>query len=54
MLGIFKRKPNKSELERKYQKLMDEVFKLSSTDQALSKQKMAEAEEVMKEISKLN
>ena len=53
MFGLFKNPPSKDSLEKKYQKLTDEAFKLSSVDQKLSKQKMAEAEAVMKEIADL-
>jgi hypothetical protein len=54
MFGLFKKSPSKESLEKMYQKLTDEAFKLSSVDQNLSKQKMVEAESVMKEIVNLS
>ena len=43
MFGLFK----------KYKKLKNEAFRLSLIDKAMSKQKMTEAEEVMKQIVRL-
>jgi hypothetical protein len=44
---------NISQLEKKYQKLMDEAFKLSRTDRRKSDAKTAEANLVMDEIVKI-
>jgi hypothetical protein len=52
MFGLFKKDPVKK-LEDKYQKLLKESFEISKVNRKLADQKMAEAEEVMKEIEKL-
>jgi hypothetical protein len=53
MFGLFKKDPIKN-LEKKYQKLMEEAMHIQrSGDIKGYAAKMAEAEEVMKEIEKL-
>ena len=44
----------KSKLEKKYKKLMEEAFQLSKTNRSKSDQKMAEAEAIRKQIDQLN
>ncbi len=53
MLGIFKKKSKKELLEKKYQKLLEEAYKLSVINRKASDAKTAEADRVLKEIEKL-
>ncbi len=53
MFGLFKKDPKKA-LEKKYRSLLQESFELSKTNRTASDAKAAEAEEVLKEIEKLN
>lgn len=53
MFGLFKKDPKKK-LENDYKRLMEESFLLSTTDRKASDQKRAEAEEVLKELEKLD
>jgi len=50
MFGIFKKKSKIDLLNKKYQKLQTEAFKLSTVNRRDSDIKQAEAEEVLKEI----
>jgi len=43
----------KKKLEKKYQQLLEQSYKLSHTNRKASDQKMAEAEEIRKEIEQL-
>ena len=52
MLKLFQKSPVK-QLEKKYQKLMEESFKLSTVDRRQSDLKRAEAEEIGKQIDLL-
>lgn len=54
MFGFFKKKTEKELLQEKYKNLQKESFKLSTTNRKLSDQKAFEAEEVMKQLEKLN
>jgi len=54
MFGLFKKKTEKEKLQEKYQKLQKESFNLSTSNRKLSDQKAFEAEEVMKQLEKLN
>ncbi len=54
MFGMFKKKSEKEKLQEKYQKLQKESFNLSTTNRKLSDQKAFEAEEVMKQLEKLD
>ena len=54
MFGIFKKKTEKEKLQDKYGQLQKEAFELSITNRKLSDQKTFEAEEVMKQLEKLN
>jgi hypothetical protein len=53
MFSFFKRKSPLEELEMRYRKLLEESFKLSTTDRKASDMKRAEAEEVAMEIERL-
>jgi len=53
MFGLFKKDPKKN-LEDKYKALMEESYRLSTTNRAASDEKRAEAEEVLKELNKLD
>jgi len=53
MFGLFKKDPKKV-LQKKYEKLLEESFKLSTTDRKASDLKKAEAEAVADEIAKLD
>ena len=52
MFGLFKKDPKK-ELQKKYERLLEESYKLSTTDRKASDVKKAEAEAVADEIAKL-
>jgi len=52
MFGLFK-KDEKKELQKKYEKLMEESYKLSTTDRRASDMKRAEADKIADEIAKL-
>ncbi|MEO9483613.1 MAG: Lacal_2735 family protein [Ekhidna sp.] len=52
-MGIFSRKSPKEKLQKKYEKLMKESYDLSRSNRKASDQKVAEAEEVLKEINAL-
>lgn len=53
MFGLFKSKDPKKKLEKKYKELLEESYRLSSTDRKASDAKQAEAEDVLKEIEGL-
>jgi DnaJ-domain-containing protein 1 len=52
MFGIFKKKSKQQKLNEKYQKLMSEAHKLSTVNRKLSDEKIAEANEILKELEK--
>jgi len=54
MFGLFKNKTEKEKLQEKYEKLQKESFELSTTNRKMADQKAFEANEVMKQIEKLN
>ncbi|RBW56529.1 MULTISPECIES: Lacal_2735 family protein [unclassified Tenacibaculum] len=54
MFGIFKKKSQKEKLQAKYEKLLKEAYTLSTTNRKKSDQKAFEAEEIMKQLEKLN
>lgn len=54
MFGLFKKKSEKEKLQEQYATLLKEAHSLSSTNRKMSDQKTFEAEEVMKQIEKLN
>lgn len=53
MFGLFKKKNPAEVLKKKYQKLMEESYKVSHSDRKKADALAAEAEEVMKEIEAL-
>lgn len=53
MFGIFKKKSEIEVLEKKYQNLLKESYKLSTINRKASDEKAAEANKVLKEIKKL-
>lgn len=54
MLKLFKRKSEKEKLQVKYNKLLEEAHKLSTTNRKMSDQKVFEANEVMKKLEILD
>ena len=50
MFNFFKKKTKIEKLELKYKKLLEASYKLSHTNRKESDNKMAEAEEVLKQI----
>lgn len=54
LMGLFSRTTPKEKLQKKYEKLMKESHKLSTSDRKASDQKVAEAEEVLKQIDALD
>ncbi len=53
MFGLFKKKSKKDVLNKKYEKLMEEAYRLSKTDRKASDLKRSEAEDILKEIDAL-
>ena len=53
MFNLFKKKSKKEQLAEKYRKLLAESHRLSTTNRALSDQKVAEADEVLKQMDAL-
>lgn len=53
MFGLFKKTSELDKLQKKYEKLMADWHKLSTTNRAASDEKYAEAEEVLKQIDEL-
>ena len=53
MFGLFKGKSEIEKLQKQYQKLTEEAFRLSKTDRKASDEKQVEAEEIMKKIESL-
>lgn len=54
MFGLFGKSDPKAKLEKKYRKLLEESHRLSTTNRAQSDKVAAEADEVLKEIEKLD
>ena len=54
MFNLFRKKTEKEKLEKQYKKCLEEAFILSKTNRAASDNKTAEANEILKEIDKLN
>ena len=53
MFGLFKKESASEKLEIKYQELLKEAYKLSTTNRTQSDAKTFEANEVLKEIDRL-
>ncbi len=54
MFNIFSKKSKADKLHAQYKKLMEESYKLSTTNRKLSDGKVAEANEVLKQLDLLN
>jgi len=54
MFGIFKKKTEAEKLQIKYESLLKEAYKLSKINRTQSDQKAFEADEVLKQIEKIN
>jgi len=54
MFGLFKKKSEVEKLTEKRAKLLEESFKLSKIDRSASDAKIAEAEEISKQIENLS
>ncbi|WP_275315752.1 Lacal_2735 family protein [Tenacibaculum bernardetii] len=54
MFGLFKKKSSKEKLQDQYKQLLKEAYGLSTVNRKMSDQKTMEAEEIMKQIEKLN
>jgi len=54
MFGLFKKKSKKQKLQEQYKRLLKEAHKLSTTNRKMSDQKIVEAEEIIKQLEKLN
>jgi hypothetical protein len=53
MFGLFKKKSTLDKLQDKYQKVLKEAYNLSTSNRKLSDAKTAEANEILKQIEKL-
>ncbi len=53
MFGLFKKKSEKEKLQEQYKSLMEQSYKLSSTNRKQSDAKAAEADEVLKRMETL-
>ena len=54
MFNLFKKKDEKAQLQKRYEKLMSEAHKLSQTNRKLGDAKYKEADEVMKKLEAMN
>ncbi len=54
MFGLFKGKSEREVLHAKYKKLMKEAHQLSTSNRKKSDEKVFQAEEIMKQIVKLD
>lgn len=54
MFGLFKKKTKKEKMIKEYEKLKEKAFELSKTNRRASDQMAAKAEELWKEIEKLD
>jgi len=53
MFGLFGKDSKKKSLERKYQRLLQEAYKLSTVNRKASDEKTAEANRVLNQIEEL-
>lgn len=53
-MGIFGGKSEKEKLQKQYEKLTKEAFKLSHTNRKAADEKTIEAEKVMQKLEKLD
>jgi len=54
MFGLFKKKTEEEKLQKKYDTLIEESYKLSTINRTKSDEKQFEANEVLKQIDNLN
>lgn len=54
MFGLFKKKSEKEKLQEQYEKLLKEAHTLSTTNRKMSDEKAYQANEVLKELEKLD
>ena len=54
MFGLFHKKTDKEKLQDQYEKLLREAHSISTINRKMSDQKVYEAEEVMKQLVKMN
>ncbi|MEO9871726.1 Lacal_2735 family protein [Ekhidna sp.] len=52
-MGLFSKTSPKEKLQKKYAKLMEESYNLSKSNRKASDEKVAEAEDVLKQINAL-
>ncbi|WGD34334.1 Lacal_2735 family protein [Olleya sp. YS] len=50
MFGIFKKKSQLDKLQEQYRKLLEESYKLSTTNRSESDKKQAEAQSILQQI----
>jgi hypothetical protein len=53
MFGLFKKKTEVEKLQEKYKKVMEEAFKLQSINRSDSDKKYLEADNLLKQIEKI-
>ena len=53
MFGLFKKKSEAEKLNARYKKLLSEAHRLSTVNRRQSDEKMAEADQLLKEIERL-
>jgi hypothetical protein len=53
MFGLFKKSSPVQKLEKKYKQLTEEAYRLSHTDRKASDLKLAEADEILRQIKEL-
>ena len=53
MFGIFKKKSKLDKLQDEYKKLLEQSYKLSTTNRTESDKKQAEAQKILKQIEVL-
>ncbi len=53
MFGLFKRKSEIEKLQDQYKKLLEESYKLSTTNRSKSDEKQAEAQNILEKIERL-
>lgn len=53
MWGLFKKKSEKENLQKKYRRLMEESYQLSHSNRMAADKKAAEADEILKKIELL-
>lgn len=54
MLGLFKKKSEVEKLNKKYDKLMQESYELSTVNRKASDEKYAEANKILERIEKIS